>query len=363
MAKRKRLTPALFDDAAAPDPFAGPAPEVKSAGLAIGLSAPPIAQVAGDAATAAALAEVAGALSAARAEGRLVLRLPLAAVVADHLVRDRIAADEEEMHLLMASLAAHGQRTPIDVTEIAPGRWGLISGWRRLTALGRLHAQTGEARFAEVLALVRRPGDAAAAYVAMVEENEVRAGLSYYERARIVAKSVEAGVFGTDRQALQALFAAASRPRRSKIGSFLAVYRALDGVLRFPATIPERLGLALAQLVETDPGRTGTLAAALTSRPARYPIDELALIQNAVDAAEEGAPEVPRAKPDGGPKAAAAPVPETPGITPEITPEITPGITLRVSGSALRPVFHLSGPAVDAAFGERLRIWLAGGAG
>ena len=53
--------------------------------------------------------------------------------------------------------------------------YGLISGWRRLTALQALHAETGEARFATVQALVRRPETAADAYVTMVEENEIRA--------------------------------------------------------------------------------------------------------------------------------------------------------------------------------------------
>lgn len=356
MAKRKRLTPALFGADAGHARFAGPAPEVKAAGPAmgpeIGLVPPPIAQIAGDAATAAALAEVAGAMASARAEGRLVLRLPLSAIVADHLVRDRLAADEEELRQLMASLAANGQRTPIDVTELAPGRYGLISGWRRLTALSRLATQTGESRFAEVLALVRRPETAAAAYVAMVEENEVREGLSYYERARIVAKAVEHGVFPSDRPALQTLFAAASRPRRSKIGSFLSIYRALDPVLRFPAAIPERLGLALAKLIEGDPGRTGILAAALSARSAAAPADELALIRRAVAADDRErnagrAGRAGRAEPAGagGPGAAS---------------EIAPGIVLRVTGPAAQPVLHLSGPAVDAAFCGRLRVWLAG---
>ena len=70
----------------------------------------------------------------ARAEGRLVERLPLAAVETDHLLRDRIETDEEEMGHLVASIQAHGQRTPIEVTELAPGRYGLISGWRRIKA-------------------------------------------------------------------------------------------------------------------------------------------------------------------------------------------------------------------------------------
>jgi hypothetical protein len=46
------------------------------------------------------------------------------------------------------------------------------------------------------------------AYLAMVEENEIRVGLSFYERARIVARAAEAGVFERHRGA-----AARSSPR------------------------------------------------------------------------------------------------------------------------------------------------------
>ena len=341
MAKRKRLTPAQTGYLAPP-----PALETKSwlrPGLPEGT--PPIAQVAGEASSAAALAEVAAALTAARDEGRLVQRLALAAIETDHLVRDRIGTDEDELALLMASLASHGQRSPIEVTQIGEARFGLISGWRRMTALARLRETTGEVRFGTVLALVRRPDSAAAAYVAMVEENEVRLGLSYYERARIVGKAVDLGVFETEKAALQQLFAAASRSRRSKIGSFLGVFRALDPVLRFPAAIPERLGLSLAKMIETQPGRTGTLRTALEFRPAPYAIDELARLTEAVEAAE--------APPEASGKRASAP---RPALDPGV--EIRPGVVLRASGQT---ALTLSGSGVDAAFRARLEAWLVGG--
>ena len=97
-------------------------------------------------------------------------------------------------------------------------------------ALKALHAETGEPRFATVQALVRRPETAADAYVAMVEENEIRVGLSQYERARVAARATERGVFPSEKAALLALFAAASRPKRSRIRAFLELYHALDGV-------------------------------------------------------------------------------------------------------------------------------------
>ncbi|MBD3766047.1 MAG: ParB N-terminal domain-containing protein, partial [Rhodobacterales bacterium] len=82
------------------------------------------------------------------------------------------AHDPEEMAALRASLAARGQQTPIEVVELAPGRYGLISGARRLAALRALAEETGEARFARVQALLRPFSAASDAYLAMVEENE-----------------------------------------------------------------------------------------------------------------------------------------------------------------------------------------------
>lgn len=232
------------------------------------LAALPIAQVAGDAAALAALAEVTEELASARAEGRMVLALPLDAIAEDYLIRDRVAQDPEEMAALMQSIAARGQQTPVEVVELGPGRYGLISGARRMTALRRLAQETGEARFGTVLALLRRPEGGADPYVAMVEENEIRVGLSFYERARVVMRAVEAGVYESEKKALQGLFSTASFPKRSKIKSFIPVVEALDGVLRFPARIPERLGLRLSKALEVPGFRDRAIAALAAAAPA-----------------------------------------------------------------------------------------------
>jgi hypothetical protein len=68
-----------------------------------------------------------------------------------------------------------------------------------------------------------------------------------------VARAVELGVFETKRAALQSLFASASRPKRSKIGTFLHIVTALDGHLRFPQALPERTGLTLGRALEDAP--------------------------------------------------------------------------------------------------------------
>jgi len=276
MAKRKRLTPAnpmFLDDGAPPAPVVGRAP---------------IAGVAGDASALAALEEVSESLARARADGRMIVALPLDQVQFDYLVRDRLSADSEEMAVLMASLQARGQQTPVEVVALGGDRYGLISGWRRCQALRRL-AET-EAGDGTVLAVLRRPAEASDAYLAMVEENEIRVGLSYFERAHIALKTVEQGVFETERDALRALFGTASRAKRSKIGSFVTVVRALNGYLRFPETIGERLGLALAQRLDKAPGLAADLRGRLKEASPVTIEAEQALLSQALSAAKPAPP-------------------------------------------------------------------------
>ena len=325
MAKRKRLDPTPLPGT--PDA----APEVKSAPG----SRPPIAQVSGDSSAAAALGEVTEAFTRAREEGRLVQAIPLEAVRADHLMRDRIAVDEGALEDLVASIRARGQQTPIEVVALEEG-YGLISGWRRLEALRRLHAETGAAEFATVLALLRRPAEASEAYQAMVEENEIRLGLSYYERARIAVRAAEAGVYPDRRAALRGLFAAASRARRSKIASFMVVHDALDGALRFPAAIPERLGLRLAKALEADPALAPAVRARLRKADPADAAAEAALLTRAFAPAADPRP-------------------------PEGAQEIRPGVFLEVTGGYLKPKLTISGPKVDNALRERLTAWLRDG--
>lgn len=263
MAKRKRLTPPRNDFlAGVPVTDTGSTPTLETKALfptypqgvapKMRSSSPPIAHVAGDAATSAALAEVTAELQSARAEGRMVQSLRPDQIDASYLVRDRLAVDDDDMAALRASLSSRGQQTPIEVVATGQDGYGLISGWRRLTALTQLYKETGDARYNAVLALIRRPVDAADAYVAMVEENEIRVGLSYFERARIVSRAVEEGVYSDFKAALNGMFGNGSRSKRSKIKSFLPVVEHLGPHLSHPAAIGERLGLALSQELQSD---------------------------------------------------------------------------------------------------------------
>lgn len=327
MAKRKRLTPAQsgFLDPAVTSPT-------------LGVGRPPIAQVAGDISASAAVREMSEVLEQARAEGRLIQSLPLNSIVSDHLVRDRIASDPEEMEALTQSLKARGQQTPIEVTALPPAsdgtpRFGLISGWRRVRALRALAEDTGDAQFETVLALLRQPRDQADAYVAMVEENEIRANLSFFERARIVLRALEAGVFESEKQALQSLFASASYPKRSKIKSFLPVVAALDGTLRFPAHLTERTGLALSKALVEDPAIADRVVGALRHASPQAPEAETQVLQAAISRGKTGSVSTNRELSD---------------------PEIAPGIRMKTTTGKVQ----ISGKGVTQELREDLIRWL-----
>ena len=354
MARRRRLTPPQSDfldqPAAPPAPAPGP------------LSAPPIAQVAGEAATSAALEALSEEMARARAQGRLLENLPLEAVDAAYLVRDRIGVAPEEQTALVESLRARGQQTAIEVVDLGadrPGpRYGLISGWRRLKALRQLHEETGEARFAEIRARVTRPGETSEAYLAMVEENEIRVGLSHYERARIAVRAVEEGVFAHDRAALDTLYASASRARKSKIRSFVALVRQLDGALSFPVAIGERLGLDLARRLGEEPGFAKRVARALKAAAPADAEAEQAALKKMLKPGPVASPPAPSAEAADAPADSAtaarrgSPAPQAGagGAEPG-------GIALSWDEDAKE--LRLSGPGVTPAFRQALENWLS----
>lgn len=338
MAKRKRLTPPVIspETDSIPDDL-----EVKSIPrYPMGVVPPrraPIAQVAGEAASQAALEEISAEMQAARSEGRLVQRIALDQIHADHLVRDRMVLDEDEMDSLLASLRARGQQTPIEVVQRSDGSYGLISGWRRLRAFKALHAETGDDSFASIQALIKPLEDASEAYVAMVEENEVRANLSFYERARLAAEAAKLGIYRTPQDAVQALFSAAPSAKRSKIIRFLKVHEALDGRAQFPAAIPEKLGLGLAKALDDHPGFIRQLREALRKSSCKDAGEERRFLEHALAHAGKAAPAGPKRK-------RPAPV------------EVAPGIKLAADKGRV----VITGKGVTDDLQAALTAWLAG---
>lgn len=353
MAKRKRLTPARNDFLGGPVEGQR-APETK----AMPLGAAPIAQVAGEAAATAALEEVSQALASARAEGRMIELLPLEVIDERYLVRDRLEQNEEEMTSLMDSLRARGQQMPVEVemlSDPAGGRThGLISGWRRLTALKRLYKETSDPKFAHVRAMVITPDTAQDAYVAMVEENEIRVNLSHYERARIAVRAMKEEIYPSQRAALQGLFANATRSKRSKIGTFMMLVDAFDAVLWFPSAISEKLGLALAREMVRDPGFADVVKERLKEMPRDTAGAEMRILATLL--AERQEPPAPPADPEPPARPRLRSTTDRPAAHERIITRVTEGIEMRFTPDQGR--IELIGDGISEQLAEALQDWI-----
>ncbi|SMO81266.1 ParB/RepB/Spo0J family partition protein [Paracoccus laeviglucosivorans] len=226
----------------------------------------------------------------AEARGLLVRDIALSDIVADEMVRDRMSLDPEEMAELKASIRSHGLRLPIEIFELAvpqgEQRYGLISGYRRLGAVRALLAETGREEYLTIRALVRKAEGSAEAFVAMVEENEIRAGLSQYERGRVAVVAAENGAFETVEAAVDALFASGSKAKRSKLRSFALIHEELGDLLKFPQALSERQGLRLATALRA--GMAERLRAALSSDAIESAEDEWRSIEPIAVIAETG---------------------------------------------------------------------------
>jgi len=174
------------------------------------------------------------------------------------LTRDRSGADEAAMNELRASISAGGLRMPVEVFALAEPhaghRYGLISGLRRLDAFRALHDLTGEDRYAAIPAFLRAPSTLAEAMAAMVEENEIRAGLSPWERGRIAHLAQTQGVFGTVEEAVASLYPAANRAKRARLRALAHLAGDLDGHLSDPERLSQARALRLAAALQAGFG-------------------------------------------------------------------------------------------------------------
>lgn len=223
----------------------------------------------------------AAAFRAAEGQGRLIQAIGLDEIEPDSLQRDRTVLEDEALEELEHSINAHGLRLPIEVYALKDPkgrkRYGLLSGYRRLIAQRNLLARTGEDRFALIKAIHRDPQEMGGAFVAMVEENEIRQDLSHYERGRIAVIATQQGAFGSSEEAVAGMFAAASKAKRSKIRSFALIFEELGDVLRHPEGLREKDGLRLAQALRN--GAEVPLREGLSQGQAQDGQQEWALIE------------------------------------------------------------------------------------
>ena len=298
MAKRRRLeTPSSSDLDRIEQQFRGETFNPLTTGRTIA----PIAQIAADSAalldaegaearTARARAEAEAArLQAAEERGLLITEILLDRIDEGAMIRDRLAMDEVQMEELRASIAAHGLRLPIEVfeletTEGQEPRYGLLSGYRRLQAVRTLFDLTRAEEHSRIRALIRPRVEADAAFVAMVEENEVREELSPFERGRIAVIAANQGAFANTEDAVNKLFATGSKAKRSKVRSFALIFEELGDMLRFPEVLTERRGLRLATALRD--GAEPQLRQALSTRHCHDAEQEWELIEAVITSEE-----------------------------------------------------------------------------
>lgn len=232
----------------------------------------------------------------AEEKGLLMVDLPVGEIDADVMIRDRAILDEAEMTELRLSIAASGLRLPIEVFELTEPRpdgvrYGLISGYRRLMAVRALGGLTQDEKYDTIRALIRPRTEADKAFAAMVEENEVRSELSHFERGRIAVIAAQQGAFVNVEEAVNRLFAAASKAKRSKVRSFALIFEELGDMLSFPEALTEKRGLRLAQALRQ--GAEARMRAALADVAPADANAEWALLEPIV-AETEAAPRDPR---------------------------------------------------------------------
>lgn len=208
--------------------------------------------------------------------------IPVDAIDADKLTRDRSRRLDPELEDLKASIRAIGLSNPIQVEQTGAGRYELVQGWRRLAAFRALHAETGDDRYARIPAGMLARGETLdGLYRRMVDENLIRKDISWAEMARLArAYAEDPGVDCRDLdQAVNLLFASAAPQKRSYIRRFAFLMRQLEKVLEHPEAIPRALGLDLAQRLEADPALVAPLVARLRAAPQRDADTELAILR------------------------------------------------------------------------------------
>ncbi|MFK7942639.1 MAG: ParB/RepB/Spo0J family partition protein [Paracoccaceae bacterium] len=200
-------------------------------------------------------------------EGRVIWRIPVGDILTTDLPRDRMDLDgvarSDEMDELKASIRVHGQKEPIELYRDEYGYLQLKKGWRRLTSLRALHAETGDERFSQALARVDTDEitDRLPRYVDMVEENILRQDLTFAEMAQVAIEAArDPEVEGeVPEDMVLKLYSALHKTKRSYIRNFVTLLSALGNDLPFPKAVNRDLGNDVARALKDRPELAETL--------------------------------------------------------------------------------------------------------
>ncbi len=262
----------------------------------------PIAQVAADAAEQSPVIDTAErermaknaadaeTLKTALSKGLVMTEVPLGQIDLDDMIRDRVSIDAVELQELKESIQSNGLRLPVELYKLAnpaDGKiFGVVSGFRRVLAMRDLQSGLDGGKFDVIKALIKPIETMPDAFVAMVEENEVRSQLSHFERGRIAVISTQNGAFGSVEEAVSKLFASASKAKRSKVRSFAHVFEELGDLMRFADHLTEKQGLRLASTLRL--GHVQAIREAIARQELGSADEEWLAMLPAIEEAENG---------------------------------------------------------------------------
>jgi ParB/RepB/Spo0J family partition protein len=119
------------------------------------------------------------------------MKIPITKIVIDERMREELRGTKEEWTLFRNSFSIHGQLQPIRVEQREDGKYRLIAGERRMTAITELHVEKVkipnldegeiEVTFAEPVPLHKR-------LMQEFAENNQRKDFTYVERAKFIRK-------------------------------------------------------------------------------------------------------------------------------------------------------------------------------
>jgi ParB family chromosome partitioning protein len=146
----------------------------------------------------------------AKAEGRLLVDIDPKKIRATEF-RNRhdrsLLADDPQFMALKASLAEHGQETPIRVRPVKnalPYEFEIVAGHRRHAACLALDSESPDGF--PILAIIDATvADARNLVLKMYRENEERFDLSAFEKGRMFARWLDAGVYDSQRELAAAI--------------------------------------------------------------------------------------------------------------------------------------------------------------
>lgn len=231
--------------------------------------------------------------------------VPLDAIDEAALPRDRAGLDSEPLDELVFSIARNGLRQPIELWQLSeprpPHEYGLISGFRRLAAFRQMRETAlDKARWQAIPAFIRQPETYAEAFAAMVEENEIRAELSPFEKGRICVVARDTGIFASIEEAVEALYKNKSRQNRARLRTLALVADELREFMTAPETLSAQQCYRIAKALTAGFGEL--IRTALEESSITDPEHQWALIQPILAEADEIVRTGQRPRSDGRPR-------------------------------------------------------------